>query len=143
MGARGPKSSASQQTVIEGKFGQRPEPPSELSEAQAEIWRQTVASEAPDFFRTAALKSMLVDYCRHTDAAAILSARIADFDMEWLSDDDGLKRYDLLLKLRDRETKASADKATKLRLTNQSRYTPQAAATAAKHASEVKKPWQA
>jgi hypothetical protein len=47
-----------------------------------------------------------------------------------------------MIKLRDRESKALGDKATKLRLTNQSRYTPGAAATAAKNASEAKKPWQ-
>jgi hypothetical protein len=45
--------------------------------------------------------------------------------------------------MRDRETKALADKATKLRLTNQSRYTPGAAGTAAKKAATAEaKPWQ-
>ena len=47
-----------------------------------------------------------------------------------------------LVRLRDCETKASADKATKLRLTNQARYTPQAAATAAKREGQASKPWQ-
>lgn len=141
MGARGRKSLASQ-TVVVGGFGQRPDPPSELSAQAAEIWRATVASEGPDFFKTAALRSMLADYCRHTATAALLSGQIEAYNPAWLTDDEGLKRYDLLLKLRDRETKASADKATKLRLTNQSRYTPQAAATAAKSASTARKPWE-
>ena len=39
-------------------------------------------------------------------------------------------QYDKLLSMRDRETKAMGSLATKLRLTNQARYTPQAAATA-------------
>jgi hypothetical protein len=43
---------------------------------------------------------------------------------------------------RDCETKALGDKATKLRLTNQARYTPQAAGTAAKKAGSELKPWQ-
>ena len=56
---------------------------------------------------------------------------------------DDLVDYDKLLKMRDRETKAIGDKATKLRLTNQSRYTPQAAATAVKNEIGARKPWQA
>jgi hypothetical protein len=44
--------------------------------------------------------------------------------------------------MRDRETKAIADKATKLRLTNQSRYTPDRASTAAKNNLKADKPWQ-
>lgn len=142
MGVRGRKSVASQ-TVVVGGFGQRPEPPRDLSEEAAAIWRATVASEASDFFRTAALRSMLADYCRHSSTADIISSEIDAFDPEWLKDVVGLKRFGALLKLRDLETKASADKATKLRLTNQSRYTPQAAATAAKNAGVQKKPWEA
>jgi hypothetical protein len=61
--------------------------------------------------------------------------------MATLADPDVVKQYERLLKMRDRETKAAADKATKLRLTNQSRYTQRAAATAAKHASAERKPW--
>lgn len=140
--ARGRKSAAAQAVVVQGAFGTRPEPPSDLSSEAAAIWRETVASEAPEFFRTAALRSMLADYCRHSATADLLTSQIDGFDATWLTTDDGLKRYDLLLKLRERETRSSADKATKLRLTNQSRYTPQAAATASKAQSVAKKPWE-
>jgi hypothetical protein len=99
-------------------------------------------SEGADFFRTAALRSLLAEYCRHTDAASILATQIDACEPEWLTTDTGLKRYDLLLKMRDRETKAASDKATKLRLTNQSRYTPQAAATAASKVGGAVKPWE-
>ena len=43
--------------------------------------------------------------------------------------------------MRDLETKAAADKATKLRLTNQSRYTPQGAANTSKHGVKGFVPW--
>jgi hypothetical protein len=142
MGTRGRKSTASQATVVVGAFGQRPDPPKALNSEAAEVWRATVASEGAEFFRTAALRALLSDYCRHTVTSGIVSAQIDAFDANWLSDDHGLKRYDLLLKVRDRETKAAADKATKLRLTNQARYTPQAAATASNQASVAKKPWE-
>jgi hypothetical protein len=61
---------------------------------------------------------------------------------QWLDTDEGLDRYTKLVRTRDCETKALADKATKLRLTNQARYTPQAAGTAAKKSSTERKPWQ-
>jgi len=47
-----------------------------------------------------------------------------------------------LLDMRDKESKRVASLATKLRLTNQSRYTPQAAATANKRSAQGGKLWQ-
>jgi hypothetical protein len=44
--------------------------------------------------------------------------------------------------MRDIEARGAADKATKLRLTNQARYTPQAASTASKAAPRGKMPWE-
>lgn len=140
---RGRKSSAElEATVITGSFGRRPEPPAELTEDQAEIWRETVSSEAADFFNTAALRSMLADYCRHRASAKTVSDIIDTFKPEWLKAAEGAKRYHGLLRMREMETRAAASLATKLRLTNQSRYTPQAAATAAKNAARGFKPWE-
>lgn len=143
MKGRGRVSADSQALTVVTNLKKRPEPPEGLPHEQAEIWRQTVASEVVDFFSTAALKAMLKDYCRHVHTTNILTAQIDAFHPDWLRDDDGLKRYEKLLTLRDREARAAADKATKLRLTNQSRYTPQAAATAAKHGGgDGEKPWE-
>lgn len=139
--ARGRKSAAAQ-VVIQGGFGNRPEPPEDLSSAAAEIWRRTAASEAVDFFRTAALQAMLADYCRHVETSDVLTSQIDAFQPEWLADEAGLKRYDMLTKMRERETRSAADKATKLRLTNQARYTPRAAEHAARKQSIEAKPWQ-
>lgn len=141
MAERGRKSAASL-SVIAGNLDRRPEPPADLTEFEAEVWQRTVAHEAADIFGTAALQQMLKDYCRHVVAAERLGKVIeghmaAPIDGEGIS----LKELDCLLKMRDRETKAVADKATKLRLTNQARYTPKAAATASKNAGAAK-PWQ-
>lgn len=143
MTPRGRKSAASAVSVVAGSFGKRPEPPSELSDAEAEIWRETVSSESADFFGTAALRGMLSDYCRHRASANMVSEVINVFEAAWLKNADGAKRYHGLLKMRDLETRAAADKATKLRLTNQARYTPQAASTASKNAAKGLKPWEA
>jgi hypothetical protein len=143
MRQRGRKSIVSAETVvIRGDFGKRPEPPEELTPEQAEIWRKTVASEAADYFVSAALKNMLADYCRHMASGLVLSGIIDGFKPEWLKAAEGAKRFHELLRMRESETRAAAMLATKLRLTNQSRYTPHAAATASRNAARGFKPWE-
>jgi hypothetical protein len=141
MQQRGRKSAASKGVVLTSvEFGQRPPPPQGCTELQAEIWRATVVSEPADFFKTAVLKALLLDYCRHRAVVESVSKTIDDFHSEWVKSAEGAKRYHELLKIRDLECRAAVDKATKLRLTNQARYTPQAAATASKRASSAM-PW--
>jgi hypothetical protein len=140
MGQRGRTSSAALSVVAGTDIDGRPQAPSDLTEFQRGVWDRTVANEAADVFRTAALQQILKEYCRHVETADRLSKQVdrATGEGSNLSYQD----IDCLLRMRDRETKALADKATKLRLTNQSRYTPGAASTASKKASE-RKPWQA
>lgn len=142
MGIRGRESAAAQVTVIAGGFDRRPDAPDGLTDAQATIWRDTVASEAADFFNTDALRELLKDYCRHKVTGAELSRQIERYDASVMMEPDVAQVFDRITKMRDRESKAAADLATKLRLTNQSRYTPKAAATAAKQAGASKKPWE-
>jgi hypothetical protein len=140
MAERGRKSAASL-SVVAGRIDGRPAAPVALTRPQAEIWERTVANEAADVFKTAALQQLLTEYCRHVVSAKKLAGMVEAMERLPEMSGDDLGDYDKLLKMRDRETKAIADKATKLRLTNQARYTPQAAATAAKKATE-RKPWQ-
>lgn len=137
-----PRKSAAALAVVAGQIDGRPPAPQDLTAFQREVWQRTVASEAATFFRTAALQQLLREYCRHVETAHVLAGQIDSYEPEWLSEPEGLARYGELLKLRDRETKALSDKATKLRLTNQSRYTPGAAATASKNSGVAKKPWE-
>lgn len=142
MATRGRKSAAAL-SVVAGSIDGRPKPLAGLTKFQKAVWDKTVASEAAAFFETAALQQLLAEYCRHCEASNILAKQINEFDPAWLVDEDGLRRYERLLSLRDKETKALADKATKLRLTNQSRYTPQAASTASRRNDGSKaKPWE-
>jgi thiamine pyrophosphate-dependent acetolactate synthase large subunit-like protein len=122
------------------RIDRRPAPPPDLTADQAEIWQQTVGSETSDFFKTAALCELLKNYCRHTATVVEIDHQIASLPAKAMLHKDFGKVFERLLKMRERETKAAADKATKLRLTNQSRYTPQAASTAAKR-SGGKQPW--
>jgi len=139
---RGRKSAAEIAVVVTGEFGTRPQPPDDLNERQAEIWREAAASEPADFFNTSVLRNILTDYCRHRESAESITAVISEFKSEWLKSAEGAKRYSGLLRMRDLEMRASLSCATKLRLTNQSRYTPQAAATASNNTSRLPRPWE-
>jgi hypothetical protein len=139
----GRKSTAALSIASVSQIDGRPRAPADLNAFQQEVWDKTVANEAVETFKTAALQQLLKEYCRHVSSAALLTEKIDSFDSQWLDTDEGLERYTKLVRTRDCETKALADKATKLRLTNQSRYTPGAAGTASKKSSsEASKPWQ-
>ena len=140
MGQRGRTSAAALSVVAGTDIDGRPKAPSDLTEFQREVWDRTVANEAADVFKTAALQQLLREYCRHVETADRLSRQVDTATCDGTN--YSLQEIDTLLRMRDRETKALADKATKLRLTNQSRYTPGAAGTAAKNAAKDRKPWQ-
>jgi hypothetical protein len=127
--------------VIEGMFGVRAEPPADMPPRQAEIWRETVSTEPVDFFTSAATKAILSDYCGHRESIENIDAIIRKFKAEWLVNADGIKRYRELLRLRDSETRVAVYLATTLRLTNQSRFQPKHAATAARNAEKGFRPW--
>lgn len=143
MSKRGRKSAAGMATsVIGADFGKRAEPPADFNDRQREIWDEVVNTEPPSFFETAANRGLLAEYCRHLDSSELVSTVISTFKSEWLKSDEGSKRYHALLRMRELETRAILSCATKLRITNQSRYTPQAAGTAGRNAMSGKKPWE-
>ena len=129
--------------VVDGKFGARPNPPDDLTEQEQTIWRDTVASEAVDMFATAATKAILKDYCRHRASCEKLTRVINLFQDDWLRNAAGAKRYRELLKARDGEARAAVGMATKLRITNQSRYDDKTSFTASKKAAKGFRPWDA
>lgn len=135
MEGRGRKSAASL-TVVPAGIPARMEPPEGLTESQAAMWREIVAGKPADWF-AADNAPLLVEYVRAVDMGNLLAFQIeaamvgADYDGPSLKD---------LLNMRDKEAKRATSIATKLRLTQQSRYTPQAAATADKRASGAR-PW--
>lgn len=108
--------------------------PDDLSPAEAKVWRTTVESKPADFFGPDAYP-LLKELCR----AAVMCDTLAKAVEEGARSKD-LGKLRSMLNVRDREAKRMADIATKLRCTQQSRYTPGAAATADKRASG-KRPW--
>ncbi len=139
MGTRGRKSAA-ELGVIRG-IPQRPDAPAELTSEQAEEWREIVGRMPVDWFRRE-IHPLLCAYCRHICnarhiAGLIENARVAD-----VADRKALTRYNRLLGMQERQSNALMGLATRMRLTNQSRYTAGKAATAAKGGGSGKPLWE-
>jgi hypothetical protein len=75
-------------------MARRPDPPSDLTEAQAKIWTDTVASETVEFFNTDALRELLKDYCRHKVTCAALSKQVEAYDAAEPMDPETAKNFD-------------------------------------------------
>ena len=80
-------------------------------------------------------------YCRHVVLSRVLADEILNFDRAWLADDDGLKRYDRLLAMHERESRAASSAATRLRITRQA-IDQQTVARSIINAPKAKKPWE-
>lgn len=92
--------------------------PAHISEAERAIWLEVVNDQPADAF-SATHSPLLELYCRHIVHARILADELAVFDRAWLADDEGLKRYDRLLAMAEREGRAASSLATRLRITRQ------------------------
>lgn len=133
------KASAASLGVLRPDFA-RMEPPSDISEAEMAVWRSVVATKPAGWF-TKDVAPLLKAYCRGAVSADLIAEQVNAFDPTWLATDEGLKRYERLTKMARDQALSLANLATKMRLTQQSRYTPQAAATASKAAASSK-PWE-
>lgn len=109
--------------------------PDDLSPAEAKVWRTTVESKPADWFGPDSYP-LLKEFVRAAAMCDHLAQPIAD-----AVEAKDTRKIRAGLNMRDREAKRMADIATKLRLTQQSRYTPGAAATADRRAGG-KRPWQ-
>lgn len=140
MATRGRKSLASKEikpiTAVN-----RPNSPSELSKEQAIEWNAVVARLPADWFPRET-HGLLIQYCRHVVNARTLSKQIEKFPAASLGKEDGLKRFDKLTAMHEREGRAASSLATRLRITQQTQRTPGSAATAVKKSGTSKKPWE-
>ena len=112
----------------------RPDAPEDLTPYQREIWAAITATKPPEWFE-ADTYPLLRAYC-------VAAQRHRDISQEL----DGMKVSDPLAKelmrMEDLYAKQLKSVGVAMRLTQQSRYTPQAAATANKKASNGKRPWE-
>ncbi len=131
MAKRGRKSPGDLSTVVidVGRQGMPPPPPTELSDAQAAIWRDVVGS-LPALWLKRAVYPIAVAYCRHATRARLLEMQVAQFEPEWTRVEGGLERFDRLLALCERETRAMIACARALRLRPHAQMHPRTAGRA-------------
>jgi hypothetical protein len=141
MAARGRKSAASLE-IITTVADAAPDAPYDLTDEAASVWRGVLDS-LPAGYVAGEQFDTLAAYCRHVVSARFLSREIDRFKLEWLKVEDGPDRLNKLLAMRDREVRGVLATARALRLTNQSRYRPERAATArGASAAGSAKPWE-
>lgn len=112
-------------------------PPSDMPLSEVAVWKAVVATKPIEWFQ-ADSAPLLAEYCR----AVVMTDRLAVMIEAALAapDEDGPSLKDLM-KLRDMESRRATTLAVKMRLTQQSRYTPMASATADRKAGGLR-PWE-
>lgn len=109
-------------------------PPDGLSPVELSFWQSVVDSKPADWFGEDSAP-LLTEYVRAKVSCDVLHVQV----QAALAGGDAGEVKDSM-KLRDMESKRLLSIGTKLRLTQQSRYTPKAASTAAKGAGQAR-PW--
>lgn len=141
MRQRGKRSAASLAVAMPAIGVERLPAPVHLSDAERSIWLDTVNDQPAEAFTPTHIP-VLEMYCRHVVRSRILADEIEAFDRAWLADEDGLKRYDRLLAMAEREARAASALARSLRITRQSVIDPKVAGTAAARVVRSRKPWE-
>lgn len=124
MGRRGPQSEKHSKIAI--LYGKRPKPPRHLCREAKKTWRQIVESLPPDRFRVAD-QHLLAAY---VESSAIHAEAVAILEREGLTVKMGSNSYEVphpALTVMNRQAQLMCTLATKLRLTPQSRISPELA----------------
>jgi hypothetical protein len=140
MEGRGRRSVASL-AVITSIPGQRPEPPESLAQAEADVWRAIAATKPHDWW-SADTFPLLEEYCRAAISANDVAKELAKFT-KIPARGERFRRYLALRKLQDQTARLLASLATKMRLSQQSRYGARGASTAHDRSGQgATKPWE-
>lgn len=116
---RGRVSSAQLEIVKPVEIMERPRAPHDLTDEETEVWVAVVSGEPADWFSPATMP-LLVQYCRHV----VHARRVAELlDKATSNKRLPITNYDRLLKMQERESRAIASLATKMRVAQQSTRT--------------------
>jgi hypothetical protein len=127
------KSAASLSVVPMGAGPRRPDPPTELTEAQATLW-QTIVGEMPVDWLIAGAAPLLTAYVRHVSSADVLARVINGVDLT-----EDLDLYDQLTRMACRESAAICALSTKMRLAPSNRFDAKKRLPATKYG---RRPWE-
>ena len=137
MAARGKQSLASLAVAAPVGVDFRLQPDPSLTAAQKAVWVSVTNARPADWFGPEH-SGMLAQYCRHKVQADLVAQQLERFDPAWLADEDGLKRYDKLSAMLERETRCINALLRSMRLTQQSLVR----ADKAVQTTKGRKPWQ-
>jgi hypothetical protein len=135
------KSAASMSVVASIKpVDARLAPPESLTARQKELWIEIVAAKTSDWF-TVDAQPLLVGYVKAIASHEALSVRVDAMEAGGhIGGLDSLKDEDKLYAMVERQARLVQSFATKMRLTQQARYTTGSAATATARAGKSR-PW--
>lgn len=137
-----PKKSAAALSVVPiGTAIHRLSAPPSLTDEEAQVWDTVVSTKPADWFQGDSAP-VLEEYCKAVCMARFLAFQIEAAKVSSGDEKTDMKTFESLLRLRDMESKRVLAAGTKLRLTQQSRYTPKSGATADKGAGKTALPWQ-
>lgn len=144
MATRGRKSAAA--VAVAAQAGpltteSRLKPSMHLSDAEMVVWARVVNDQPASAF-TETHRDMLAAYCQHVVQAQVLADEIQSFEREWLRTDEGLKRYDRFLAMREREVRAAGAIARSLRITRQATTDPKTVGRANASMARAPRPWE-
>lgn len=117
-------------------------PPEHLCPAEAAIWREVVDSKPADWFDGPAAQ-MLSIYCQTVADYDDIRRQLREISPKCRETESGFERYMALHRLQDQKLGRSQLLATKMRLTIQSRYRADKAATENDKAAPGARPWVA
>jgi hypothetical protein len=138
MKSRGRESAASLSVAKNSGIDHRLSPPASLTQAQKAVWVTIVNARPAEWFGPEHA-GLLTQYCRHKVQSDIIAQQLEDFLPEWMADEDGLKRYDKLSGMMERETRAINALLRSMRITQQSIIRADKAVST----QSARKPWQA
>jgi hypothetical protein len=132
------KKSAASLSVVQVKpKDARIAPPLFLTERQKELWLEVANAKPADWF-TEDCKSLLVAYVKAIASHEVISTRIDQIESGALVLE--LRDEDRLYAMQERQARLIQSLATKMRLTNQSRYQNSTAAVKSSKAGTAR-PW--
>jgi hypothetical protein len=129
------KSQAALSVVAPLPGERRPEPPEELNPAEASEWREVVSRLPADWFPRES-RQILVQYCRHVVRARVIAMLIDEIESDVLRTVPGVRLYKILLGMARAESDVISNLATKMRITQQSRWQPKTAFSRTANSSE-------
>lgn len=115
-------------------------PPRHMLALDKQVWLEVINDQPAKAF-SATHGPLLEMYCRHIVQARVLSEQVLNFEPDWLATDEGLKRYDKLLGMVERETRAASSLATRLRITRQA-VDQQTIARGMNNKTTAPRPWE-